>query len=93
VDAEGLVTAVRGALYDMGLLERGDRIVESGTVRVPYAYPVATPGTDAARDHLLTTFESRDISCAGRFGEWLYINSDDALMRGRARAEALSGPA
>jgi hypothetical protein len=26
--------------------------------------------------------EARSIYCAGRFGEWAYINSDEALYRG-----------
>jgi hypothetical protein len=29
------------------------------------------------------------VFCAGRFGEWLYINSDDAVLRGKQRAHEI----
>lgn len=89
VDPDALPERVLAALRRMGIAEEGDQVTASSVVTVPRAYPVQTSGSAEARAHLLGEFEQRRIHCAGRFGEWLYINSDDAVMRGRARAEEI----
>jgi protoporphyrinogen oxidase len=77
----------------MGIVTAKDRITHSSVVTVPYAYPVYTADTRDAREHLLSSLRGLDILCAGRFGEWRYINSDDAIMSGRHRAEEILGKA
>jgi protoporphyrinogen oxidase len=89
VDPAGLESRVLDALRRLDIAREDDRVTASSVVPVERAYPVQTPQTAAAREHLLETFGGYDIRCAGRFGEWLYINSDDAVMRGKARAEEL----
>ncbi|MFD9317603.1 protoporphyrinogen/coproporphyrinogen oxidase [Streptomyces sp. NPDC060053] len=83
----GLVDQVTHGLRGMGVLRADDRITASGVVTLERAYPVFGPDTAAAREHLLACLGAFDIFGAGRFGEWLYINSDDAVLRGKVRAE------
>lgn len=89
VDPEGLPDRVLDALRRMGIATPDDRVIASSVITLDRAYPVQTPRTADARAHLLTDLGRYGISCAGRFGEWRYINSDDAVMRGKARAEEL----
>lgn len=91
LDRPSLVERTIDSLQAMGVLENDDSIVESSLVDVDRAYPVYTAETTAAREHLLDHLASWGVSCAGRFGEWLYINSDTAVMRGRERALAIEG--
>ena len=71
----------------MGIVEPDDTIVATSTVTLDHAYPVYSRETAAARSHVLAELAQLGVGCAGRFGEWLYINSDDAVMRGKAAAE------
>jgi protoporphyrinogen oxidase len=91
VPLDGLVERTWQLLADMGLAAPGERPLATAVVTLPFAYPIMTRETMAAREHLLKTLERSNVLCAGRFGEWLYINSDDAIMRGKARAEQLVG--
>jgi UDP-galactopyranose mutase len=88
VSPHGLIGQVTDAIVTMGLVERA-AIREAQTRTVEYAYPVYTGTTAAGRDHILRTLAEADVLCAGRFAEWLYINSDDAVLRGRLAAAAV----
>lgn len=90
VDCEGLEQRVLDSLIRMGIVQPSDHVVKTSVVTLEYAYPIYTRQTADARKHLLKTLERKGVFCAGRFGEWLYINSDDAVMRGKLRAEALN---
>ena len=90
VDAGTLIEQVQHALRTMHLVEPTEEPLAAELRVLPHAYPVYTRRTDSARAHLLSELEERNVLCAGRFGEWLYINSDGALMRGRARAQQLN---
>ena len=90
VDVEGLEERVIDALVRMQLAERDDPVVASSMVTLPYAYPVYTAPTVAARDHLLNDLARQGVYGAGRFGEWLYLNSDDAVLRGKEAAERVN---
>lgn len=87
VERKGLERLVLDAVVGMGIVATDDVVVASSVVPVRYAYPVYTHATAQARSHLLSAFAHRGVFCAGRFGEWLYINSDDAVMRGKESAE------
>lgn len=88
ISVDGLVTRVTDAIVEMGIVER-DAIRDMQVRTVDYAYPVYTSTTAAQREHLLRTLSKAGITCAGRFGEWLYINSDDAVLRGKVAAAAV----
>ena len=91
VDRSGLEHRVLESLVAMGIVERSAHVIDSSVVTLEYAYPIYTRDTAAARRLILEKLEGHGVSCAGRFGEWLYINSDDAVMRGKLRAETLNG--
>ncbi|MDQ7803458.1 FAD-dependent oxidoreductase [Amycolatopsis sp. A133] len=86
VEIDGLAERVVAAVAGMGLVDPG-AVRETEVCTVPYAYPVHTSDTTADREYLLGTLLEAGIVCAGRFGEWLYINSDDAVLRGKKAAE------
>jgi UDP-galactopyranose mutase len=58
-------------------------------MRIGFGYPVPTH----ARSHTLSMarawLEEQSITIAGRFAEWAYINSDEALARGMGVGDAL----
>jgi protoporphyrinogen oxidase len=86
VEIDGLAERVVEAVAGMGLVDPG-AVRETEVRTVPYAYPVHTSDTAPDREYLLGTLLEAGIVCAGRFGEWLYINSDDAVLRGKKAAE------
>lgn len=85
VPADGLAERVIAAVVEMGLVGRA-AVRAAQTRTVEYAYPVYTSATAAGRDYLLRTLQEAGVLCAGRFAEWLYINSDDAVLRGQVAA-------
>lgn len=87
VARSGLEERMSESLVRIGFTDPDDDIVASSVVTLPHAYPVYTQDTPAAREHLLSELENRGVYCAGRFGEWMYLCSDEAVMRGRMRAE------
>jgi UDP-galactopyranose mutase len=89
VELAGLAERTWRSVVDMGIVDASERPIASSIVTVPLAYPVMTHDTVAAREHLFAEYERHGVTCAGRFGEWLYINSDDAVMRGKARADEI----
>jgi protoporphyrinogen oxidase len=90
VAEEGLVDRVVDSVRSMGIIDESDPIVASSVVRVPLAYPVATRTHAAVVDELRDFFAARGVHLLGRFGEWDYINSDEAVHRGRVVARRLS---
>jgi len=55
----------------------------------PYAYPLPTLGKPEAISKLLEAMEGLNIFGLGRWGQWDYINSDIAIVRGIALAEKM----
>lgn len=90
VDRSRLIDDVHDVLADIELVGSDSKLVASSVLAVDYAYPVYTAETRRARKYLLDTLERHHVLCAGRFGEWMYINSDEAVMSGRRRAERVN---
>ncbi len=94
VGPDQLVESVVAGLVAIGLIDDPDRVTESRTLRLPYGYPVPTHERVAIMETARNWLAQRNISTLGRFGEWAYINSDEALARGlhwgAARANAAS---
>lgn len=90
LERAGLVARVSEVLVEMGLVRAREMPAASSTLDVKHAYPVYTKETRESRQHILGTLAEHQVLCAGRFGEWLYINSDDAVMRGRLCAETVN---
>ena len=72
---------VRG-LRSMGLTEPSDEMAATRVVRLPCGYPVPTHARAGIVDEAVQWLAARDIHSVGRWGEWAYINSDEALHRG-----------
>jgi protoporphyrinogen oxidase len=80
---------VRG-LQVVGLIRSPGAVRSTRVLFVPAAYPVPTPDRKAIVRRLRTWLASRGILSIGRFGEWAYINSDEALYQGIRLGQALA---
>ena len=69
-------------LQALRLLRDGDDIAATRVIRLPFGYPVPTHAHAAIVGEATAWLESRRIFTVGRFGQWAYINSDEALHRG-----------
>jgi UDP-galactopyranose mutase len=88
-DGDPLEAAV-AALHLVGVLGDGDEIVASDVRRVDRAYPVYTTASLRAKAHIIDWCTARRILPVGRFGEWLYVNSDGAVRRGLQAAATVN---
>jgi len=85
---EQMKQAVVQALGTMGLATPEDILVLDHR-SVPFANVVFDLGMEERRDNVLRWLKSQGIYCAGRFGEWAYLWSNQAMMSGlRAGAAA-----
>jgi protoporphyrinogen oxidase len=69
-------------LKKVGAIKSHDEIGHIEVRNVKYSYPVPTKTRKAQIMKVKSFLEENDIYTLGRFGEWLYINSDKALKRG-----------
>lgn len=88
-DDGALVARVIRGLEAMGVLESTRRVTGTRVVRVPLGYPVPTHERAAIVDTARQWLRERRIETVGRFGEWAYINSDEALHRGMRAGAAI----
>ncbi len=81
-DVRSLVNAVVAGLLRMGVIPSPDYVRRTKVFRIPFGYPVQTH----SRSNIVTLAQhwlsEHGIYTVGRFGEWAYINSDEALYRG-----------
>lgn len=85
-----LVNTVIADLVRMGLVRSPDDICRAEMVQIPFGYPVQTHSRSnivARAQHWLGEY---NIYTVGRFGEWAYINSDEALYRGHCLGAKLA---
>ena len=88
-----LCERVMRGLQSMQLLESRDQVAATRVIRLPYAYPVPTHERAAIVGEAQEWLAGQGIRSVGRFGEWAYINSDEALHRGlRVGVELARGP-
>jgi protoporphyrinogen oxidase len=81
------------ALERMGLAGR-DEILFTDHRKLAYANVVFDLGMEERRDRVRDWVASRGVALAGRFGEWEYLWSNQAMMSGlRAGASAFGGRA
>jgi hypothetical protein len=66
----------------MGVISSPDYVRRTKVFRIPLGYPVQT----RSRSNIIALAQNwlmeHGIYTVGRFGEWAYINSDEALYRG-----------
>jgi protoporphyrinogen oxidase len=73
---------VVNGLVTLGLIQSPAEVQATRLVHVPRAYPVPTLDREERVRALTAWLEERGICPVGRFGQWAYINSDEALRRG-----------
>lgn len=78
-------------LIHLNLIQNTGEIISASTLDVNYAYPIPTLDRERIVIRLKEWLEARNIYSIGRFGEWDYINSDEAIHRGVTRARSITG--
>lgn len=81
LDGELCEQVIRG-LQSMQLLKSREQIAATRVIRLPCAYPVPTHERAAIVESAGDWLAGQGIRSVGRFGEWAYINADEALYRG-----------
>jgi len=69
-------------LVTMGIVRNPSMVKEVRRLHISQAYPVPTHERPETVQQAKKWLASQDIFTLGRFGEWAYINSDEALHRG-----------
>lgn len=69
-------------LLKTGVIQSADEVRTTKVIKMPNGYPVPTHDRDAIMGRIKAWLTERGIHTLGRFGEWAYINSDEALSRG-----------
>ncbi len=80
-DAE-LKEAVLQSLLQLRLIKKPAEATHIEVHHVKYGYPVPTHGRLEIIERIRSWLADRQIFLAGRFAEWAYINSDEAINRG-----------
>jgi len=81
-DTKSLVNAVVAGLLRMGVIPSADLVRRNTVFRIPFGYPVQTRSRNNTVALAQNWLREHRIYTVGRFGEWAYINSDEALYRG-----------
>jgi protoporphyrinogen oxidase len=82
IHVKGLVNGVVAGLLRMGVIPSPDYVRRAEVVRIPFGYPVQTHSRSRIVGLAQRWLSEHRIYTVGRFGEWAYINSDEALHRG-----------
>jgi UDP-galactopyranose mutase len=90
ISGQDLEQTVVYHLVRLGLISSPAVVRATEVVPVPYGYPVPTHGRDTIVGQLKAWLAERGIHTVGRFGEWAYINADEALHRGLALGRMLA---
>ena len=88
---EALEERFLASLAQMGLIRNLGEVAAVSTVDLPYAYPVPTIERSAIVARVKAWLQEEGIETIGRFGEWAYINSDEAMFRGLRIGQRLAG--
>jgi protoporphyrinogen oxidase len=89
-DPKKLLTAFVAALLRMGVIRSPDYVRRAEVLRIPFGYPVQTHSRSSAVALAQHWLSEHRIYTVGRFGEWAYINSDEALYRGHCLGTKLA---
>jgi protoporphyrinogen oxidase len=81
-NVRALVNDVVAGLLRMGVIPSHDYVRYTKVLRVPFGYPVQTHSRSKTVALAQDWLGKHNIYTIGRFGEWAYINSDEALYRG-----------
>lgn len=87
---EEMKTNTMMALKKMGLVKSEDEVIFMHHKRLPWGNVVFDMGMEERRDLVLNWLEQVGIISAGRFGEWDYLWSNQALMSGKKAAQKIA---
>lgn len=77
-------------LLKTDVIKDKNEILKVKTIDVKYAYPVPSHDRREIMGLASSYLNDHDVYSLGRFGEWAYINSDEALARGIVLGEKLA---
>ena len=86
--AEAMIADVRNYLIKSKLCSEDD-ILFLHHKKIPYGNVVYDHGMETRRQIILDYLQKNDVLTAGRFGEWSYLWSDQALLSGKRAAECI----
>ncbi|MGH7981977.1 MAG: protoporphyrinogen/coproporphyrinogen oxidase [Candidatus Udaeobacter sp.] len=89
-NVRALVNAVVGGLLRMAVIPSPDSVRRAEVLRIPFGYPVQTHSRSNIVALAQQWLSEHRIYTVGRFGEWAYINSDEALYRGHCLGTKLA---
>ncbi len=78
-------------LLEMGIIRDRSEVLQTRLIDAKYAYPVPTIDRNDIVRQVKDWLQEYNIYTVGRFGEWAYINSDEALHRGMVLGHQLHG--
>ncbi|WP_421225307.1 protoporphyrinogen/coproporphyrinogen oxidase [Aeromonas enteropelogenes] len=87
--AEDMIADIKGYLIKSKLCSEDD-ILFLHHKKIPYGNVVYDHDMEVRRQVILDYLNSNSIITAGRFGEWSYLWSDQALLSGKHAAEIVS---
>jgi UDP-galactopyranose mutase len=92
VSRDGLIERGIQDTIKAGLITPQDKILVADVLELEYAYVVYTHDRPRQVAQALDWLRQHHIYSAGRFGAWEYLNSDGALLAGKAVAETVARP-
>ena len=93
LNEETLVNDFVSGLHKIGVVKDPSAVFDTKVVDVKHAYPVPSHDREGSVNTIKEFLAEFNISTLGRFGEWAYINSDEALARGLVLGKQLSSGA
>lgn len=90
IDRETIVDRVIDDLYRSQVLQGDDEVIFRDTIDVRYAYVVFDQNRKPAVRTIHEYLENHGIHPCGRYGEWAYLWSDEAILSGRKTALSLA---
>ncbi len=91
LDEDRLVERVIDALRRVGVLHPGDRVLHASQVECPFGYAIFDAARAEALAEIHAWMRAHGLEPAGRFGEWGYHWSFEAIGSGRRAAERVRG--
>ncbi len=85
-DPAAIVERVTADLRRAGVLRADDKVVMSHTRDIPWGYCIFDEARKAALPVIERWLDSVDVVPGGRYGQWTYYWSDEAMMSGRVAA-------
>jgi protoporphyrinogen oxidase len=90
VDMDRLASDLISRLIEMKLIQSKEMVEDYQIHDLKYAYPVYTKTRMEIVNRAIEWLSARSIYTLGRFGEWIYINSDEAIVRAFSLADRLA---